>query len=71
MGKHGRRSDDKNEVPEFGNAGDPEEVKKFDGNVSKHAVVAADKRMFGDIPYDREPGSKPVIDPDTHQRRAR
>lgn len=69
MGKHGRRSDDGYQPPEFGQAGEANEVKKFDGNLSAHAVAAADKRLFGDMPYDQEPGSKQTIDRETGKRR--
>jgi len=69
-GKHGRRSDDGYQPPEFGRAGDPEEVEKFDKNVSQVSMGAADKRLHGVFPYDNEPGSKPTIDPDTGNRRA-
>jgi hypothetical protein len=63
--EEGRRSTD---VP-FGSAGTPEQVKHFDTNVSRHSVVAADKRLFGEYPYDCEPGSKPTIDRSTGKRR--
>lgn len=69
MGKH-RRSSDGYQPPEFGHAGDQNEVAKFDANVSRHAVAVADKRMYGEYPYDQEPGSKPTIDRATGQRRS-
>lgn len=67
-GRH-RRSSDAYEPPGQGQAGTPDEVKKFDANVSRHAVAAADKRLFGQYPYDNESGSKPAIDPETGSRR--
>ena len=67
-GKHGRR---KGDTPAFGEAGKPEEVKRFDGNVSKHSVVAADKRLHGEYPYDNEPGSKPAVDKSTGKRKGK
>ncbi|HEX5705635.1 MAG TPA: hypothetical protein VFX97_20720 [Pyrinomonadaceae bacterium] len=69
MGKRARRKSDPYVPPKFGEAGKPEEVKNFDGNVSKHAVAAADKRLTGAYPYDKDPGSKPAIDPSTGKRR--
>lgn len=70
MGKHARRRTDANQAPSFGSAGEPDEVRKFDANVSMHSVAAADKRLFGEMPYDKETGSKPTIDRATGERRA-
>lgn len=67
-GRHRRHTDTPN-VPTFGEAGTPDQVKHFDTNVSRHSVVAADKRLFGEYPYDMEPGSKPTIDRSTGERR--
>lgn len=69
MGKHARRRTDPYTAPEFGGSGKPGEVKNFDGNVSKHVVSAADKRLYGVYPYDKDPGSKAAIDPSTGKRR--
>lgn len=69
MGKHARRKSDPYQPPEFGQAATPGGIKDFDANVSAHVVVAADKRLHGQYPYDNEPGSKPAIDPSTGRRR--
>jgi hypothetical protein len=66
-GKHKRRTD--HQEPEFGQAGTPEQVKRFDDNVSRHKVETADKRLAGRAPYDAEPGSKPPVDPETGERK--
>jgi hypothetical protein len=69
VGKHGRRATDSNGEPEFGQAGTPGEVRRFDDNVGRHVTDAADKRLTGQMPYDQEPGSKPTINPDNGKRR--
>lgn len=67
MAKHKRRTD--HQEPEFGGAGTPEQVKRFDDNVSRHKVETADKRLRGAYPYDQESGSKPPVDPETGKRK--
>ena len=73
MGRHRGKPDPNEERrsrgPKFGEAGTPKQVAEFDANISNHSVTAADKRLFGDFPYDKEPGSKPTIDRSTGQRR--
>lgn len=67
-GKHKRRYDPDPEPP-FGGAGTPDQVKRFDDNVSRHKVETADKRLKGEYPYDQESGSKKPVDPKTGKRK--
>lgn len=70
-GKHARRrGDNAYQPPAFGQAGEEAEVKNFDANIGHQVIRAADDRLFGRMPYDRESGSKPSIDPDTGERRS-
>ena len=69
-GRHARRKGDAYQPPEFGKAAEPKQVQAFQNNHGNHLIIAADKRLHGEYPYDQEPGSKPTIDRATGKRRS-